>query len=171
MFSWIKWFLVRRRSLQQTEREQWRTSDHRLLRKHSAHHVCWTHNYSWKWTQFVLFLVFFFSLFQRRSPMSVFPIHVQKSPQCWRHTLAPRLPSAKLQMSPLENGRSGSGLADRSAGGSPLVGPLFGGVVRSDDLRLRHHSVLVLREGVAIWKKVEAVKTMNICDRCNKKNV
>lgn len=38
----------------------------------------------------------------------------------------------------------------KKAGGSPLVGPLFGGVVRSDDLRLRHHSVLILREGVAM---------------------
>lgn len=43
-----------------------------------------------------------------------------------------------------------------SAGGSPLVGPLLGGVVRSDHLGLRHHSVLVLREGVAIWERNES---------------
>lgn len=43
--------------------------------------------------------------------------------------------------------------------GSPLAGPLLGGVVRADDLRLRHHSVLVLREGVAVWK--EAFQTVS----------
>lgn len=42
--------------------------------------------------------------------------------------------------------------------GSPLAGPLLGGVVRADDLRLRHHSVLVLRESVAVWK--EAFQTI-----------
>lgn len=37
--------------------------------------------------------------------------------------------------------------------GSPLTGPLLGGVVRADDLRLWHHSVLVLREGIAVWNE------------------
>lgn len=38
------------------------------------------------------------------------------------------------------------------------MGPLFGGVVRSDDLGLRHHSILVLREGVAVWEETEGFK-------------
>lgn len=33
---------------------------------------------------------------------------------------------------------------------SPGVGPLFGGVVRSDHLRLRHHAIFILREGIAM---------------------
>lgn len=44
------------------------------------------------------------------------------------------------------------------AGGSPLVGPLLGGVVRSDDLGLGHHPVLVLGEGVAVWVEMGGVK-------------
>lgn len=42
--------------------------------------------------------------------------------------------------------------------GAPLVASLFGGVVRSDDLGLRHHSVLILRKGVAVWKQSDTVK-------------
>lgn len=66
--------------------------------------------------------------------------------------LTPRPPPIKLQISPLEMAAVAPDWPARNdkADGSPLVGPLFGGVVRSDDLRLRHHSVLVLREGVAI---------------------
>lgn len=60
---------------------------------------------------------------------------------CWASNIASK------------SGSCGSRLADRRAGGSPLVGPLLGGVVRSDDIRLGHHPVLVLREGVAIWRK------------------
>lgn len=44
------------------------------------------------------------------------------------------------------------------AGGSPLVGPLLGGVIRSDDLGLGHHPVLVLGEGVAVWVEMGGVK-------------
>ena len=63
---------------------------------------------------------------------------------------ATRLPSVNIAIITAAGApeRPSGGRAE--AGGSPLVGPLFGGVVRSDDLRLRHHSVLVLREGVAI---------------------
>lgn len=48
------------------------------------------------------------------------------------------------------------------AGGSPLVGPLLGGVVRSDDLGLGHHPILVLGEGVAVWVEMGGVKFTEI---------
>lgn len=38
------------------------------------------------------------------------------------------------------------------------MGPLLGGVVRSDDLGLGHHPVLVLGEGVAVWVEMGGVK-------------
>lgn len=69
-------------------------------------------------------------------------------PQCWRCVRAPMLQTT----SPLETAAvAPTGAAGkREAGSSPGVGPLLGGVVRSDDLGLRHHPVFILREGVAV---------------------
>lgn len=79
------------------------------------------------------------------------------SPQCWRHTLTPPLLPVKLQISPLETAAVAPSrpAVNKKADASPRVGPLLGGVVRSDDLRLRHHSILILREGVAICEHNE----------------
>lgn len=42
------------------------------------------------------------------------------------------------------------------------MGPLLGGVVRSDDLGLGHHPVLVLGEGVAVWVEMEGVRNSEL---------
>lgn len=146
--------------LKSTERRQ-TVKNHRLLRKHSARIMSARHTTTAD-SERDLFCSLFFSfksLFpQRRHNVPFFCLFPNPpSPQRRRHTHTPPLLPVKLQISPLETAAAAPSrpAVNKKADASPRVGPLLGGVVRSDDLGLRHHSVLILREGVAICEHNE----------------
>lgn len=107
-------------------------------------------------------LIFFFPLFLAFSYRLIFPPSVvAQGALGW-----PKLNwQASALCQPLKSwvtAERGRGPASRI---SPLIGPLLGGVVGSDDLRLGEHSVLILWECIAVCKQdpenMHQINTLN----------
>lgn len=178
VFDLLKWFLAFRTFgsvlkavvSQINRRRQTRTVKNFRLRKHSAH-SCLRDTQLQLTVNVTPFVPCFFLLnpfFSKDYTMSLSSASFQTppSPQRRRHT--PPLLPVKLQISPLETAAvAPSGPAvNEKADASPRVGPLLGGVVRSDDLRLGHHSVLILREGVAVCEHNEYYYILYNTNKC-----
>lgn len=126
----------------EAEWNDWRRSLQQDHRKHSDQlHLTLNATFYLSLSLFVLFfsVVFFF-----KSTLCHAPLRLSHP---WAEIQPPRAGER------VHAGSAPSRLCRAAGGwpaGSPLAGPLLGGVVRPDHLRLGHHSVLVLREGVAV---------------------